>query len=132
MAEARRRVLVVDDHLEMARTIADGLTDRGYEALAVGSGPEAEKRLTEERFDAVVTDLRMPEVDGMTLLALSRRLDPDRPVIVMTAYGAVDSAVETRSRGAYHHLTKPFRQDELALFLGRAFADLEVRREERR
>jgi two-component system response regulator HydG len=128
--ERRRRILVVDDNLEMARTIADGLIDRGYEALAVGSGQKALDHLTTEPFiDAVVTDLRMPGVDGLELLATSRKLDPHRPVIVMTAYSAIDTAVESIRQGAYHYLTKPFKQEELAIFLGRSLEELRIRRE---
>jgi len=129
MAERRQRILVVDDSLEMARTLSDGLADRGYDAAAVGSGQDAAQRLTAEPFDALVTDLRMPEVDGLELLALSRRLDPDRPVIVMTAYSAIDTAMESIRRGAYHYLTKPFKQEELAIFLGRALDEVHLRRE---
>ena len=121
--------MVVDDNVEMARTLADGLAERGYEAIALGSGREAGERLATERFDAIVTDLRMPDLDGFEILTRSRALDPDRPVIVMTAFSAIDSAVQSIRQGAYHYLTKPFKQDELALFLDRAFADLRVRRE---
>jgi two-component system response regulator HydG len=127
--KARRLVVVVDDNLEMARTIADGLAERGYDALAAGSGREVLDRLGNGTVDAIVTDLRMPDIDGLQVLARSRELDPDRPVIVMTAYSAIDSAVQSIRQGAYHYLTKPFKQDELALFLDRAFADLKVRRE---
>ncbi|HXU61991.1 MAG TPA: sigma-54 dependent transcriptional regulator [Polyangia bacterium] len=129
MSKARHHVIVVDDNLEMARTIADGLSERGYDAAPAGSGREALDRLTREPVDAIVTDLRMPDVDGLQVLARSRELDPDRPVIVMTAYSAIDSAVQSIRQGAYHYLTKPFKQDELALFLDRAFADLTLRRE---
>jgi two-component system response regulator HydG len=127
--ERRRRILVVDDNLEMARTIADGLVDRDYQAVAVGGGQKAVELLAAEPFDAVVTDLRMPGIDGLELLAASRRLDPERPVIVMTAYSAIDTAVESIRQGAYHYLTKPFKQEELAIFLGRALEELQIRRE---
>jgi two-component system, NtrC family, response regulator HydG len=130
MPERRRRILVVDDNLEMARTIAEGLLDRGYDAVAVGSGRQALDQLNGEPFvDAVVTDLRMPDGDGLELLSASRKLDPDRPVIVMTAYSAIDTAVESIRQGAYHYLTKPFKQEELAIFLGRALEELRIRRE---
>jgi two-component system response regulator HydG len=121
--------MVVDDSAEMARTIADGLRDRDYDAVAVSSGREALDRLAAERFDALVTDLRMPHVDGLELLAASRNLDPDRPVIVMTAFSAIDTAVESIRRGAYHYLTKPFKQDELGIFLARALDEARLRRE---
>ena len=113
----------------MARTIADGLNDRDYEAVPVSSGREALDRLAAERFDALVTDLRMPDVDGLEILAASRSLDPDRPVIVMTAFSAVDTAVESIRQGAYHYLTKPFKQDELAIFLGRALDEARLEQE---
>jgi two-component system response regulator HydG len=121
--------LVVDNDAEMARTIAEGLGDRGYDAAAVTSGREAVDRLGADAFDAVVTDLRMPGVDGLEVLAASRRADADRPVIVMTAYSAIDTAVESIRQGAHHYLTKPFKQEELDIFLRRALDEVRVRRE---
>jgi two-component system response regulator HydG len=129
VAERKARVLVVDDNLEMARTVADGLADLGYEAVAVGSGRAALDALAAQPLDAVVTDLRMPNVDGLEVLAASRRLDAERPVIVMTAFSAIDTAVESIRQGATHYLTKPFKQDELAIFLERALDEVRVRRE---
>jgi two-component system response regulator HydG len=123
------RILVVDDELQMAETVADGLADRGYDARAVASSEEALARLRAEPFDALVTDLRMPKVDGLALLAAARALAPDLPVLVMTAYGAVDSAIESIRQGASHYLTKPFKLDDLALFLDRAIDERRVRRE---
>jgi two-component system response regulator HydG len=127
----RARVLIVDDQLDLAETLADGLADRQYDAVPCSSSAEAARRLDSEPFDALVTDLRMPEVDGLGLLAHSRRSAPERPVIVMTAYGAVETAVDAIRRGAFHYLTKPFGIDELALFLGRALEDVRMRREAR-
>ena len=75
----RKRILVVDDEIEMAMTIADELGDRGYRSLALGSGREALLGLRAEHFDAVITDLRMPDVDGLAVLRESRELDPSRP-----------------------------------------------------
>jgi DNA-binding NtrC family response regulator len=106
--EAAVRILVVDDELEMAAVIADELGDRGYSAVAIRSGREAIERLRHEPFDALVTDLRMPDVDGLRLLRVSRALDPSRPVIVMTGHGAIDTALEAAGQGAFHYLTKPF------------------------
>lgn len=125
----RPRVLIADDNLEMARTIADGLSERGYDTVAVSAGQEAIDVLASDQLDAVVTDLRMPGVDGMAVLAASRRIDAQRPVIVMTAYSAIDSAVESIRQGAYHYLTKPFKLDELAIFLQRALDDYRLRHE---
>jgi len=119
-------VLVVDDDRDMGSVVAEGLVDRGYDAIAVSSSAEAFTKLGEP-FDAVVTDLRMPGRDGLELVAASRKLMPERPVIVMTAFSAVDTAVESIRRGAYHYLTKPFKLDELDLFLGRAIDDARMR-----
>ncbi|HEY8088292.1 MAG TPA: sigma-54 dependent transcriptional regulator [Polyangiaceae bacterium] len=127
----RPRVLVVDDHMEMAETLAEGLTDRGFDAVPCGSSAEALRLLETEGIDALVTDLRMPEVDGLGLLARSRALAPERPVLVMTAYGAIETAVGAIRQGAYHYMTKPFTTDELALFLERALDEARVRREAR-
>ncbi len=127
----RPRVLVVDDHLDLAETLTEGLADRGFDAVACASGKEAARLLEGDGFDAAVTDLRMPEVDGLALLARSRKAHPERPVIVMTAYGAIETAVQAIRQGAYHYLTKPFAADELALFLERALDDVRVRREAR-
>lgn len=104
-----RRILVVDDRQEMAEMIADSLCDRGYEGISVTSGREALQMLRTQRFDVLVTDLRMPEMDGLALLRAALDLDPTRPVIVLTAHGSVETAVEATGRGAYHYLTKPFR-----------------------
>ncbi len=124
------RVLVVDDDLALAETLSDGLQDRGYRALPEGSSAAASRRLEQEpEIDALVTDLRMPGLDGIELLALSRRLNPSRPVIVTTAFSAVATAIESIRQGAYHYLTKPFTVDELALFLGRALEEARLRTE---
>ena len=131
MPDERRcpRVLVVDDQLSMAEMLADGLAERGYDAVPIASSSQAAKQLESDPFDALVTDLRMPEIDGLGMLAIARRVAPDRPVIVMTAYSAVDTAVESIRQGAYHYLTKPFKVDELALFLQRALDESRLRRE---
>src|SRR5579859_544480 len=91
------RILVVDDRPEMAEMVADALSEKGYAAIATSSGHEALHRLKTERVDALITDLRMPEVDGLALLRVSLELDPSRPVIMMTAHGTFDTAVQTTS-----------------------------------
>jgi two-component system response regulator HydG len=123
------RVLVVDDELSMAETLADGLAERGYATSALASSQKAAAALEGGEVDLLVTDLRMPHTDGLGLLALSRKADPMRPVIVMTAYSAIDSAIESIRQGAYHYLTKPFKVDELALFVERALSESRLRRE---
>jgi len=122
-------VIVVDDKLAMAETLADGLSDHGFDATAVGSGGAALEAMRAGPVDLVVTDLRMPDVDGLALLDAIRTSKSDVPVIVMTAYGAIDSAVESIRKGAYHYLTKPFKLDELVIFVRRALEERALRGE---
>ena len=130
MSEGRKtRVFVVDDDRALAETLSDGLAELGYDAVPISTSKEAARRLEAEDVDALVTDLRMPGVDGLGLLEISRRVNPARPVIVMTAHSAVDTAVESIRQGAYHYLCKPFRSSELHLFLERALDEAHLRQE---
>ena len=131
--EARKnralRVLVIDDREDMADMVADGLSLFGYDTRAIPTAPEAIAEITKGRHDALVTDLRIPGTDGLELLALSRSVAPEAPVIVMTAFSGIDTAVESIRRGAYHYMTKPFKVEELRLFLARALDESALRRE---
>jgi two-component system response regulator HydG len=126
------RVLVVDDHLEMARTIMDYLCQRGMDAKAVSSAQEALAMLGKDNFDALLTDLRMKGMDGLDLLDAAHRLDPELPVVVMTAFGGIDSAIESIQRGAYHYVTKPFKLDVVRVLLDRACHERDLKSENRR
>lgn len=118
----RSRVLVVDDRTEMAEMLAEQLGERGFDARPITSGREALRLLRSEHIDALVTDLRMPEVDGLMLLRTSIDLDPSRPVIMMTAYGSLETALEAVDGGTWQYLTKPFRVDLLARLLEQALS----------
>ncbi len=125
------RVLVVDDHVEMARLLADHLTDAGYTVDVATSGQEALAAVRGRVLDAVVSDLRMEQVDGFDVLAAVRAVDPTLPVLIMTAFGGVENAVEAMRRGATHYFTKPFRLDEVLLYVQRAIAERRLREENR-
>ncbi|WNG22800.1 sigma-54-dependent Fis family transcriptional regulator [Cystobacter fuscus] len=125
------RVLVVDDHVEMARLLADALTDEGYTVDVATSGREALAAVRGRVLDAVVCDLRMEQVDGFDVLAAVREADPTLPVLIMTAFGGVENAVEAMRRGAAHYFTKPFRLDEVLLYVQRAIAERRLREENR-
>jgi DNA-binding NtrC family response regulator len=114
------RILVVDDEEIKRITLADDLTAQGYDVLAVGDGEEALQKLQEEHFDVVVTDLKMPKVDGLELLRRIKQ-DPtaELEVIMMTAYGSIPVAVEAVKLGAFDFLTKPFRNEDLFPLLAR-------------
>jgi two-component system response regulator HydG len=129
---AQRRVLVIDDNLEMASTIADYLRGQGFEADPAGGGVDGIARFAANPADVVLTDLRMQEVDGLDVLEAVRRIDPDTPVVIMTAFGAIDSAVEAIRRGAYHYVTKPFKMDVVRLLLDRACSERSLRLENER
>jgi len=118
----RPHILVVDDQADMATVIADSLVDYGYTAYAAYSGSYALEMLRKEHVDAVVTDLTMPRVNGLDVLRASQRLDPSRPVILMTGFGAVNSALQAFEVGAYQYILKPFRIDALAEVLRKALA----------
>jgi two-component system response regulator HydG len=114
------RILVVDDHIEMANTVADYLGQHNMEAKAVASAQDALALLGQESFDALLTDLRMKGMDGLDLLDAAHRIDTDLPVVVMTAFGGIDSAIQSIQRGAYHYVTKPFKLDVVRVLLDRA------------
>src|SRR5688500_4794631 len=97
---AKGRILVVDDHVEMGRMLQDPLTDEGYEVELATGGAEAIRLVRSRPFDAVLCDLRMEEVDGFDVLAAAKAVEPELPVLLMTAFGNVESAVEAMRRGA--------------------------------
>ncbi len=114
------KVLVVDDQKNMRATTAIVLRSAGHVVEEAEDGAAALRRVQGEVFDVVLTDLRMASVDGMAVLREVRRLAPETQVIVMTAYGTIESAVEAIRRGAYDFLAKPFKEDELLLRVSKA------------
>jgi two-component system response regulator HydG len=128
LERSEERVLVVDDDEEFASTLVEGLEGLGWRAMAVGDPNRALSMVRARQCDALVTDLRMPEMDGLSLLSAAKREAPETPVIIMTAFSAIDSAVECVRRGAFHYLTKPFKVAELDLFLQRAMETRALRK----
>ena len=125
------RILVADDDPAMVSMLADGLAELGYAVVTATSAPDAIRLARDSTIDVLVTDLRMPEVDGIELLALSKRIAPERPVLVMTAFGAIDTAMESLRKGAHHYLLKPFKVAELDLYIRRALEQRALRQETR-
>jgi len=113
------KILIVDDEASFGKLVAAHLTDAGHSTTAVTSGNAAIRALSESSFDVVVTDLRMMPIDGMEVLVRVKELNPNTEVVMMTAYGTVEKAVEAMRRGAADFLTKPFPLDELLLRLER-------------
>jgi len=118
--ETRGRLLIVDDE-EPQRLMLDSILGRaGFDVATASDGAEALARLADGPFDLLLTDQRMPKMDGLELLEQARRIDPGLPVVLMTAYGTVSTAVEAMKRGASDYLTKPFERDELLLVIDKA------------
>ena len=98
---AGEKILIVDDEAGMQRLLSRVLGRQGYAAVPVGSASEAMQLIAADSFDLVVTDIQMPEKNGLELLRDIKAFDPSLPIIVMTAYGTVESAVEALRNGAY-------------------------------
>jgi two-component system NtrC family response regulator len=116
---AERVILVVDDEESQRRVLAGFLRKRGYEALDAGSVAQALELAASRTLDLVVSDLRMPGATGLDLLDGLRRINPEIPVVLLTAFGTVASAVDAMKRGAADYLTKPVDLDELELLVSR-------------
>jgi len=116
------RVLIADDEDGLRWVLEKGLRQAGYEVTAVRDGDEALRAFSEAPFDLVFLDIRMPGTDGLTVLAKLRALASDAHVIVMTAHGTMETAIQAMQRGAYDYLAKPFDLDEVLLLAERALA----------
>ena len=123
------RALIIDDVIDMAQTIANDLEGAGFETDVAGSGAAALERFGKDPSDVVVTDLRMKSLDGLDVLDGIKRSDPGVPVIIMTAFGAIDTAVEAMRRGAFHYVTKPFQLTALRSLVERACRERVLSRE---
>jgi DNA-binding NtrC family response regulator len=115
------RILVVDDEPNMLRLLKTILMDKtGYEVTTTNNPLEVSKLLQEGRYDLVVTDLKMPLVDGIDLIGIVKNLDATMPIIVITAYGTIETAEEAIQKGAYDFITKPFRKETILITIKRA------------
>ena len=115
-----QRILVADDEKKMRRVLQMALEDDGYAVSLAGDGSEALAAMKKVHFDLVITDLRMPKTDGLELLEEIRRVDAEVPVIVMTAYGTVETAVSAMRQGAFDYILKPFDMSQMRLVVGKA------------
>lgn len=130
----KARILIVEDEADLRDLLQDDLEANGYETAVAIDGRAALTRLEREQeiIDLVLTDVRMPGVKGDELLAWMRMTRPEAPVIVMTAFGSVEQAVEMVKAGAYQYLTKPFQTDELLRVVETALAESAPQREQAR
>jgi nitrogen regulation protein NR(I) len=120
MLPEHKQILVVDDEPNLRRVLSAQLERDGYDVHAAEDGEQALSILKEHHIDLVITDLRMPRIDGMELLRRAQKLDAELPVVMITAHGTVDNAVEALKTGAFDYLTKPFDQIEVRTIVAKA------------
>ncbi|MEJ2700332.1 MAG: sigma-54 dependent transcriptional regulator, partial [Desulfuromonadales bacterium] len=123
------RVLVIDDEGAMRHMLRLVLEKEGYEVAEAGDGGSGLRILEAEPFDVVLCDIRMPEMDGLGFLGEMGRRNLSSTVIMMSAYGTIDTALDCMKRGAYDYISKPFKPDEVVLTLKKAEERLQLRRE---
>ena len=124
-------ILVVDDEKNYTLVLAAVLEDAGVETLMANSAPEALEIIAESDVDLVLTDMKMPGMDGIDLLERIKKEDAELPVIMMTAHGTVEKAVEAMQKGAYNYILKPFDNERLVLYANKAVSMYRVVKENR-
>jgi len=126
---SRGRILVVDDEEQMRDLLVKVLEKSGYQASVSAEGGQALALLEREPVDLVVTDVRMPGMGGMEALRAVKELNPDIVVIIMTAFGSIDQAVQAVKEGAYDYISKPFKIEEMLLTIDKALEERRLRHE---
>src|SRR5215467_8544624 len=114
------RILVIDDEDVVREIFQRLLKSAGYQSDFCVSGEDGLKSAREKEYDAVVLDVMMNGMGGIGALQELRKMDPDLPVIMVTAYASVDNAVECMKQGAFHYITKPFKNEEVLLTIQKA------------
>ena len=122
-------ILIVEDDREMARFLTELLREERYEVEVAHDGSSALERHKRGKFDLTITDLMIPGMKGTELVARLKALDPDHPVLLITAFGTIESAVEAMHAGALNYITKPFRSEEILLHVRRALEQRSLRKE---
>ncbi|HWT79246.1 MAG TPA: sigma-54 dependent transcriptional regulator [Candidatus Methylomirabilis sp.] len=125
----RVKILVIDDDESLRRVLEYNLAQEGYAVLSAASGEQGLELLKKEGADVVVTDVRMPGMDGLQVMESVRKIDPNIQVIILTAFGTIEMAVEAMKAGAFHYISKPFNRDELKLTLRKALHLKDLERE---
>ncbi|HEX2483094.1 MAG TPA: sigma-54 dependent transcriptional regulator [Methylomirabilota bacterium] len=128
----KARILVVDNDADMVALLRRHLEMEGWAVTAVTGGEDAQTALGREEYAVVLTDLVMEPVDGLAVLREAQRVQPRARVVLMTAFGSLESAIDAMRQGAYDYLTKPFKLPELSVVVKRAVEDQRLREENRR
>src|SRR5574341_2696928 len=125
-------ILVIDDDPSLRRVLEYNLDEEGYDVYTSGSGEEGLRVAKEQKPDVVITDMKMPGIDGLEVLKTVKENAPDTLVIIITAFGEIDAAVQAMKLGAYDYITKPFNRDDLKLTVKKALHVSGLSRENRR
>ncbi len=129
MSPIHSRLLVVDDDPGSLEAMKDALEYAGYDVVSAPSGAEAFRLLNTSEFDAVLTDLYMPTINGMEIMTAALKSDPNMPVIIFTGHATVENAVEAMKAGAFHYITKPVNVEELRITVKKALEQKKLIRE---
>ncbi len=124
-------ILIIDDEKNYLLILEDLLTDEGYRVMTARTAEDGLNIFQEYELDVVITDMKMPGMDGMALLDRIHTADPDLPVIMLTAFGSVEKAVEAMRKGAYNYIEKPFKNEELKLTIRKAVDHYQLIKENR-
>jgi DNA-binding NtrC family response regulator len=125
----QKKILIIDDELQILTFLDDLFRTEGWEVHTADSGPSGIDILEQNRFDIVLTDLKMPGFDGIEVLRTAKKLQSDTEVIMMTGYGTVDTAIEAMRAGAFHYLAKPFKAEEVLHLVDKAYVQRQLKRE---
>jgi DNA-binding NtrC family response regulator len=129
MFQKSGRILIVDDDQDNRELLAEALIQKGYAIVMASSGEEACQRAEEQEFRLIISDIQMGAVSGIELLKWSRKQFPDMPIILLTAFGSVEVAIEAMKYGAFDYLTKPVNLDEMYVIVERALEHQRLVRE---
>jgi len=123
------RILIVDDEESLREVLTIMLHREGYQVESAADGAQAASRLEESRFDLVISDIKMPKLNGLELLKLIKGLHPETLVLMITAFSTTDEAVEAMKQGAYDYITKPFQNEEIRLIIRNALERTRLQQE---
>ncbi|GAB6182473.1 sigma-54-dependent transcriptional regulator [Thermodesulfovibrio hydrogeniphilus] len=124
------KILIVDDEPDMLKLLSMIIRDKTpYEITTTNNPVEAVELVRKGSFDIVITDLKMPGLDGLQLLDEAKKRDEDVPVIIITAYGTIDAATEAIQKGGFDFITKPFKKEQILFTIEKAVKWLKVQRE---
>ncbi len=124
-------ILIVDDEKNYLVVLEELLSPEGYEIVTSDNADEALKLIRETELDLVITDMKMPGTNGMTILEEAKKVDPEMPIIIMTAYGTIEMAVEAMRKHAYDYIEKPFKNETLKLTVEKALQNYRLIKENR-